>query len=65
VAQVRAAEFSRRGATAGHYPTLDVSANFGDIGVNPGQSNGTWQVDGGLTIPIFAGGKTHSDVLEA
>jgi outer membrane protein TolC len=65
VAQVRAAELSRRGATAGHYPSLDVSANFGDIGVNPGQSNGTWQVDGGLTIPIFAGGKTHSDVLEA
>jgi outer membrane protein TolC len=64
-AQVRAAELSRRGATAGHYPSLDVSANFGDIGVNPGQSNGTWQVDGGLTIPIFAGGKTHSDVLEA
>jgi len=64
-AQVRAAELSRRGATAGHYPSLDIGANFGDIGVNPGQSNGTWQVDGGLTIPIFAGGKTHSDVLEA
>ncbi|MGA8648272.1 MAG: TolC family protein, partial [Candidatus Sulfotelmatobacter sp.] len=31
----------------------------------PAQSNGTWQVDGGLNIPIFAGGKTHSDVLEA
>jgi outer membrane protein TolC len=65
VAQVRAAEISRRGATAGHYPSLDVSANFGDVGVTPAQSNGTWQVDGGLTIPIFAGGKTHSDVLEA
>jgi outer membrane protein TolC len=33
--------------------------------VTPGQSNGTWQVDGGINIPIFAGGKTHSDVLEA
>jgi outer membrane protein TolC len=33
--------------------------------VTPGQSNGTWQVNGGLNIPIFAGGKTHSDVLEA
>jgi len=65
VAQVRAAELSRRGATAGHYPTLDLSANLGDIGVTPAQSNGTWQVNGGVTIPIFAGGKTHSDVLEA
>jgi outer membrane protein TolC len=64
-AQVRAAEIVRRGATAGHYPSLDLSANLGDIGVTPSQSNGTWQVTGGMTIPIFAGGKTHSDVLEA
>jgi outer membrane protein TolC len=64
-AQVRAAELLRRAATAGHYPTLDVNANFGDIGVTPAQSNGTWQVNGGVNIPIFAGGKTHSDVLEA
>jgi outer membrane protein TolC len=65
LAQVRAAEFSRRAATAGHYPSLDFNANYGDIGVNPGQSNGTWQVNGSLNIPIFAGGKVHSDVLEA
>jgi len=64
-AQVRAAELARRAATAGHYPTLGFNANYGDIGINPSQSNGTWQVDGGLTIPIFAGGKVHSDVLEA
>ena len=63
--QVRAAELNRRAATAGHYPSLDLNANFGDIGVTPGQSNGTWQVNGGINIPIFAGGKTHSDVLEA
>ena len=65
LAQVRAAELSRRSAGAGHYPTVDLNANFGDIGVTPGQSNGTWQVQGGINIPIFAGGKTHSDVLEA
>ncbi len=64
-AQLRASELSRRAATAGHYPSLGFNANYGDIGVNPGQSNGTWQVDGGLNIPIFAGGKVHSDVLEA
>ena len=64
-AQVRAAELSRRAASAGHYPSLDLSANYGDIGVTPAQSNGTWQVTGGLNIPIFAGGKVHSDVLEA
>ena len=63
--QLYSAQLLRTAATAGHYPTLDLNANFGDIGVNPGQSNGTWQVDGGINIPIFAGGRTHSDVLEA
>jgi len=65
LAQVRAAELSRRAAFAGHYPTLDLDANLGDIGVAPGQSNGTWQVNGGINIPIFAGNRVHSDVLEA
>ena len=65
LAQVRAAELSRRAAAAGRYPTLDMNANLGDIGVNPSQSNGTWQVNGGLNIPIFAGNRVHSDVLEA
>jgi outer membrane protein TolC len=64
-AQVRSAELSRRAAAAGHYPSVDINANYGDIGVTPAHSNGTWQVDGGVTIPIFAGGKVHSDVLEA
>jgi outer membrane protein TolC len=64
-AQVRAAELSHRAAAAGRYPSVDINANYGDIGVTPAHSNGTWQVDGGLNIPIFAGGKVHSDVLEA
>jgi outer membrane protein TolC len=63
--QVRAAELSRRAAAAGHYPTIDINANLGDIGVTPAHSNGTWQVNGGINIPIFAGNRTHSDVLEA
>ena len=64
-AQVRAAELAHRAAAAGRYPTLGLDANYGDIGVTPGQSNGTWQVNGGLNFPIFAGGRIHSDVLEA
>jgi len=63
--QVRAAELSHRGAVAGRYPTVGLDANYGDIGVTPGHSNGTWQVDGGINIPIFVGGRVHSDVLEA
>lgn len=64
-AQVTSAELTRKAAIAGHIPSLDVNANYGDIGVNPSQSNGTWQVAGSLKIPIFAGGKVKSDLLEA
>jgi len=65
LAQVRSAELSRKAAAAGRYPSLDLGANLGDIGVTPSQSNGTWQVNGGINIPIFAGNRVHSDVLEA
>ena len=65
VAQVRSAELSRRAASAGRYPTLDVNANVGEIGVAPGQLSGTWQVNGGMNIPIFAGNRVHADVLQA
>src|SRR5439155_3002845 len=65
LAQVRSAELSRRAAAAGRYPSVDMNANFGAIGVNPSQSNGTWQVNGGITIPIFAGNRVHGDVLQA
>jgi outer membrane protein TolC len=65
VQQVRAAEHFRSAATAEHYPSLDVSGNFGDLGVTPGNSHSVFQATATLNIPIFAGGKTHSDVLEA
>lgn len=65
LAKVRAAELSRRGAAAGRYPSLDLAANLGDIGVTPNHSNGSWLVNGGINIPIFAGNRVHSDVLEA
>ncbi|HKS74567.1 MAG TPA: TolC family protein [Terriglobales bacterium] len=63
--QVRAAQLFRNAATAGYYPTVDVAANYGDSGTTIGNSHGVFQVTGTLRIPIFAGGKVHSDVLEA
>lgn len=65
LAQVRSAELAKKAAHAGHYPSLDLNANYGDIGVTPGQSNGTWEVIGGVNIPIFAGNRVHADILEA
>jgi outer membrane protein TolC len=65
LARLASAELSRKAATAGHYPTVDLNANFGDIGITPSQSNGTWMVVGGINIPVFAGNRVHADVLEA
>jgi outer membrane protein TolC len=64
-AQVRAAELSRRAATAGSLSLPGLECELRRHRRDPGHSNGTWQVNGGINIPIFAGGKTHSDVLEA
>jgi outer membrane protein TolC len=65
VQQLRSAQLARRAATEEHYPTLGVAGNYGDAGVNLGNSHGVFEVGATLTIPIFAGGKTHGDVLEA
>lgn len=65
LAQVRSAELNKKSAEAGRYPSLDMNANYGDIGVTPNHSNGTWAVMGGLNIPIFAGNRVHADVLQA
>jgi outer membrane protein TolC len=63
--QVRSAEEFRRAATSEHYPTLDMAGNYGVAGIRPGSSHGVFEVGATLSIPIFAGGKTHADVLEA
>ncbi len=65
VQQVRAAEYYRKGATAEYFPTVDMTADYGDIGVNFGNSHGTFTVAGRLNIPIFQGGKVHADVLQS
>jgi outer membrane protein TolC len=56
---------SRRAAAAERYPSFDLEGDYGDIGVNPGNSNGTFHVAGTLTVPIFQGGKVRADTLEA
>lgn len=65
MAQVRAAELSRKAATAEHFPSLGLEADYGDIGISPFTSNGTYHVAGTLNIPIFQGNKAHGDALES
>ena len=60
-----AAELEHSAATAGYFPTLDLAGNYGEIGPAPGSVLPTYQIVGTLSIPIFQGGKVHSDVLKA
>jgi len=64
-AQLHAAEFARKAAFAEHLPTLGIVADYGVIGVNPANSHGTYSVSGQLLFPIWAGGHTRGDVVEA
>jgi outer membrane protein TolC len=65
LAQAEAAGYYRKAAAAEHLPTLGVDGNFGDLGVNPGNSHSVYQLTGTLKIPIFEGGKAHADALQA
>jgi outer membrane protein TolC len=63
--QVRAAEYYRKGASSEYFPSIDMTADYGDLGINFGNSHGTFTVAGRLSIPIFQGGKVHADVLQS
>jgi len=62
---VHAAEFSRKAAVAGYYPSLSFSANYGAAAQHPSAAAQVFDVRGTLTIPIFQGGSVHGDVLQA
>jgi len=60
-----AAQLERNAATAGYFPSVDVEADYGEIGGTPSSVLPTYHVAGTLNIPIFQGGKVHSDILKA
>jgi outer membrane protein TolC len=65
-ADLRAAEYSKKAAQAGYYPSLSFNADYGLAGTYPSVStHGVFDVRGTLTIPIFQGGSVHADVLAA
>lgn len=65
MAEVRAAQFSRRAATAGYLPSLSFNSDYGAAGSHPSTATQVYDVRGTLTIPIFQGGSVHGDVLQA
>jgi outer membrane protein TolC len=62
---VRAAEFSRKAAVAGYFPSLAFNADVGEGGSHPSTATQVFDVRGTLSIPIFQGGSVHGDILQA
>lgn len=65
VADVRAAELTRKAAVAGYFPSLAFNADYGTAG--PGVSTATqvFDVRGTLVIPIFQGGIVRGETQQA
>jgi outer membrane protein TolC len=62
---MRAAEFSRKAAVAGYFPSLSFNADYGAGGAHPSTATRVYDVRGTLSIPIFQGGSVRGDVLQA
>lgn len=65
LAQVSAATFARRAATAEHLPSASAYADYGVIGPTPDRLHGSFDTYVALRIPIFAGNRAHGDALVA
>lgn len=64
-AQVKAAEKSKAAAKSERLPSVALSADYGAIGINPGQSHGTFTVTGSLKVPVWTSGKIDGDIEQA
>jgi outer membrane protein TolC len=62
---VRAAEYARKAAVAGYYPSLAFNADYGTAGSHPSTATQVFDVRGTLSVPIFQGNSVHADVLQA
>jgi outer membrane protein TolC len=63
--QVLAAETAREAARAERLPSLELDANYGDVGTSLANSHGTFAVTGSVKFNIFTGGRIRADVEQA
>ena len=63
--QVEGARASRSAATAERYPTIALSADYGDIGPTLGHSHGTFDAVGTASAPLFEEAKLRGDARDA
>lgn len=64
-AQIQAAQLQKKAAEAEHYPTADLSVDYGVIGTSPTSSHGTFTLTGAVHFPIWLGGRVRGDIEQA
>jgi outer membrane protein TolC len=64
-AQVHAAEKVVSAAKNERLPSVTANGNYGVSGPDPSNTHGVFAVSGTVNIPIWAGGRTSGDILQA
>jgi outer membrane protein TolC len=65
LALVRAAEWTRKAASAQHLPSIQFNSDYGVLGPQLGNSHGTFSTSATLRVPIFEGGRIRADETAA
>ena len=63
--RIRGAEAERQSVVGSALPSVHVNADYGAIGLTPGDAQSTFAVTGAVNVPIFQGGRTRGRLLEA
>jgi outer membrane protein TolC len=63
--QLVAAQEAYRASRAEYLPSFAINGYYGLEGTNPNKGAGVFQASATLTVPIWSGGKTRSDVQQA
>ncbi len=64
-ARVEAAELALKGEERLRIPSLSLDGNYGVLGRSPASSHGTFSIQVGVNIPIFAGGAERGAIIRA
>lgn len=64
-AAVHAAEERRRAIVQERWPSVSFESNYGNIGLAPSASHGTFLLAATVKIPVFQGGKVRGEMVQA
>jgi outer membrane protein TolC len=64
-ARLRSAELEVKAAKGEALPSLQINGQYGIIGQTPGSAEQTYNLSGGVKIPVFQGGRVKADVAQA